>query len=149
MLEPMKGQEWGGALGPISPELMLVSPPELAQRAREQLPDPPDVFGRRPSVALGEPFDWRTLLSAPEQQEPVEPKPPPSRIRRWRGRFLTVGIVSAVLVGGAYASIKRPDQAPRLLPKAPTVATPRQTPQAPAVVKRVKARSVSRARRGW
>jgi len=140
MLEPMKGQEWGGALGPISPELMLVSPPELAQRAREQLPDPPDVFARRPSVALGEPFDWRTLLSAPEQPEPVKPKPRPSRIRRWRGKFLAVGIVSAVLAGGAYASIKGPDQAPTLLPKVRKVVTPRQTRQVPAIVKKVKGR---------
>jgi hypothetical protein len=41
---------------PLSPELVLVSPPEEAQRVRAQLPDPvpPPVRVNRPDLGRGE-----------------------------------------------------------------------------------------------
>lgn len=40
---------------PLSPELVLVSPPELAERARAALPDPPAPPARvEPSLSRGE-----------------------------------------------------------------------------------------------
>jgi hypothetical protein len=98
---------------PLSPELILVSPPEVAALAREQLPDPPQSLsnGVR-SEPQSEPMStdpsettWNDFL-ADVRNRPVEPavrpRPiprPPVRIRRNGRKRLLVAIVALIGVG--------------------------------------------------
>jgi hypothetical protein len=105
---------------PLSPELILVSPPEEAALAREQLPDPPqplrrevrresqngvhsdasEPISRDPSEAT-----WNDFL-ADVRSRPVEPVAraaqvprPPVRIRRNGRKRLLVAMVALAAVG--------------------------------------------------
>lgn len=124
---------------PVSPELVLVAPPEEAQRAREQLADPP---ARQNPVAERPAEEWDELLARfraeplpPDAEEPpVELQPP--RRRRWRRPAAGVAaLVLALLVGVTWA--RRDSEQPRLV--GPTSASPSVTRQAvkppPAPVK--------------
>jgi hypothetical protein len=89
---------WGASSVPdlISPELVLVAPPDEAKRAREQLPESPAA-------------EWDRLLaearSRPTHRPPEPPPPAPApRRRRWVRRTMLVGtllilVASAVTVG--------------------------------------------------
>lgn len=89
---------WGASDGreAVSPELVLVAPPDEARRAREQLPESPEA-------------EWDHLLSrarARSVHRPSEPPPPTPapRRRRWvRKSVLVVALLilvaSAVTVG--------------------------------------------------
>lgn len=92
-------KSWGASSGrdPISPELVLVAPPEEARRAREQLAEFPGA-------------EWDDLISrerARRVRRPPELPPPPAsarRRRRWARRSVLVGallifVASAVTVG--------------------------------------------------
>jgi hypothetical protein len=81
----------------ISPELVLVAPPDEAKRAREQLPEAPAA-------------EWDRLLAGARARpthrppEPPPPAPAPRRRRRWVRRTVLVGallilVASAVTVG--------------------------------------------------
>ena len=81
-VSPMLGAGCGdGDLGAISPELALIDP-ELAERARQYLPQPGEQRKPRPTVA------------APEAPLPAVASPP----RRWRR---TVVLASLVFAAGA------------------------------------------------
>lgn len=91
-------KSWGASDGTdaVSPELVLVAPPDEARRAREQLPESPAA-------------EWDDLLSrarARHAHRPPEPPPPAPapRRRRWVRRSVLVGgllilVASAVTVG--------------------------------------------------
>jgi hypothetical protein len=132
---------------PVSPELVLVAPPEEARRAREQLP-------RSPAA------EWDRLRSIgparPALQRPSAPPPRrPTRRRWWVSRTVLVGVllllvVSAVVVGLAGSRDTNDRKNPRLTlgpvrdegstptattptttaAKQPTKTTPRPTPAA-------------------
>jgi hypothetical protein len=93
-LEPMLGAVPGEAdLGPISPELALVDP-DLAQRARQLLPEPEERPRSRPPVAPPEP------LAEPAVVPPAPSAPPP---RRWRRTVVLAGLVFAAgAASGGY-----------------------------------------------
>ncbi len=94
---------------PLSPELILVSPPEEAALAREQLRDPPETLrgelrGEPPSEDPSE-ATWNEFL-ADVRSRPVEPvvtarrRPrPPARVGRKGRRRLLVAAVAIVAVG--------------------------------------------------
>ena len=140
---------------PLSPELILVSPPDVAALAREQLPEPPETLsnGHR-SEAQGEPAStetseasWNDFL-ADVRSRPVEPvvdpRPiprPPVRIRRDGRTRLLVGMVAlagvAAVVGLAWAR-DHGNQRPQGRGAAPKPAKPSshaKTPPAPAARK--------------
>ncbi|HET8528967.1 MAG TPA: hypothetical protein VFL60_08650 [Gaiellaceae bacterium] len=85
---------------PISPELVLVSPPEVASRAREELPLPP----------TWEPAPARVVARLPRPLEPLaaaEPEAPPERRgRAWVPWLVTAVVVAAVVV--AWLEAPRP-----------------------------------------
>jgi len=105
---------------PLSPELILVSPPEEAALAREQLPDPsetlrPEVRREAPKEVPSEvpvpadPSDatWNDFL-ADVRSRPVDPvvaarprpRPrPPTQITRNRRRWLLIATAAIVAVG--------------------------------------------------
>ena len=98
---------------PLSPELILVSPPEEAALAREQLPDPPmSLRNGAHSEVQNEPVStdpsestWNDFL-ADVRNRPVEPavEPrvlprPPVRVRRRGRKRLLVALVALVAVG--------------------------------------------------
>jgi hypothetical protein len=124
---------------PLSPELVLVAPPEEARRAREQLADEPPLVG---DVALERPReDWDDLL-ARLRAEPLPPvaDEPPARIeapkrRRWGRVAVAVAVVVlAVLIGVAW--VRRDSQQPRLVgptsASPPAAGNPVKPPAAPA-----------------
>src|SRR6266513_702197 len=92
---------------PVSPELVLVAPPEEAQRAREELTEPPAE-------------EWDELLARfraeplpPDAEEPPVQLQLPKR-RRWRWPAAGVAaLVLAVLVGVAWS--RRDSEQPRLV----------------------------------
>lgn len=118
----------------LSPELVLVSSPEVARRARERLPEPhgDGVLERRTPryeqpVAIGPVTDEQPVAVAPVPDEetvavapvPADDRPPPppyprfdhedvriDPVRRWtRGRIgLTVGFLAALVVGAGYGT---------------------------------------------
>jgi len=97
---------------PLSPELILVSPPEQAALAREQLPDPPMSLRNGHSEVQNEPASedpsesiWNDFLTD-VRNRPVEPavEPrviprPPVRVRRNGRKRLLVALVALVAVG--------------------------------------------------
>jgi hypothetical protein len=94
---------------PISPELVLVSPPDVARRAREELREPP--FLRDTPSAV------RDRLPGPPPQVAVPESPPPRaavatptpvRPKRRRGRIALAGVAIAVAVAAvAYVVVGR------------------------------------------
>ena len=98
---------------PLSPELILVSPPEVAALAREQLPDPPESLSNgvrsepqvEPSATDPSEATWNDFLADVRNRsvEPVvSPRPiprPPVRIRRNGRKRLLVAVVALVGVG--------------------------------------------------
>jgi len=119
---------------PLSPELILVSPPELAALAREQLPDPPESLRSEPEVLRIEPMaadasevNWNDFLADVRSRhvEPTAaPRPvPPVRARRHGRRRLLVAIAAicavAALVGLAWArdrAQQKPGSSPASMP---------------------------------
>src|SRR5262249_30468499 len=96
----------------------------------------PDVFARRPPHSeLGEPVDWRELLSPPEEPEPVESHPPPGR--RWLRRTIAPFVALLAPARVAYRSLPPAETAPLLLPEEGKTATPRPARYAPPVVNEV------------
>jgi hypothetical protein len=98
---------------PLSPELILVSPPEVAALAREQLPDPPETLSNgvrseppsEPTAADPSETTWNDFLADVRNRpaEPVvNPRPiprPPVRIRRNGRKRLLVAVVGLIGVG--------------------------------------------------
>lgn len=98
---------------PLSPELILVSPPEVAALAREQLPDPPQSLSNgvrsepHSEATSADPSEatWNDFLEDVRNRpvEPVvSPRPiprPPVRIRRNGRKRLLVAMVALVGVG--------------------------------------------------
>jgi hypothetical protein len=113
---------------PVSPELVLVSPPEVAQVAREELPDPPPderhwppVVPAAPSAVLDRlpppPAYPRLVSEAPAAAEPAPPAaeddgfaPGPPHRRR-RAAFALIPL--AALLGGVGYLIVMPRPAHR------------------------------------
>jgi hypothetical protein len=77
---------------PISPELVLVSPPELARRARDELPLPPPANERASTV--------------PATARPAQP--PRRRLRR----LLVACILAALGAGAWYVTAGRDERGP-------------------------------------
>jgi hypothetical protein len=96
---------------PISPELVLVSPPEVARRAREELPLPAAAPPSQPLV-------------------PARTRPAKTRIgpRRRLRIALTVGVLAALGAEIWYVTAGRDDAGPAELSALPT---PRTAPPAP------------------
>jgi hypothetical protein len=93
----------------VSPELALVDP-GLAERAREQLPAPPDTLE---ALALSEP----------------RPLAPPRRRRRWAGRVVTWTAMLGLLAGAGFVVGSRADlETPTATPDRPSMEA--QTPAA-------------------
>jgi hypothetical protein len=84
-------------LEPISPELVLVSPPDVARRARDELPDRPFSWNTTPVV--------RDRLPAPPAAVAAAPRTPARRPRRARIALAGAGIAAiAAAVGYLVAS---------------------------------------------
>lgn len=150
----------GPTAEPLSPELILVSPPELAALAREQLPDPPESLRSEPRVLRIEPtsadsseVSWNDFLAdvrtrSVEPTAVAQPRPPVQARRNGRRRLL-VGIAAivavAALVGLALARDRgqqEPGSAPASMPvpqhhqaSRPKSATHANTTPAPAVTR--------------
>jgi hypothetical protein len=81
-------------LEPVSPELVLVAPPDEAERARQQLPQSPGA-------------EWDRLRSiGPARPAPGRPSAPPRRAtprRWWVSRTVLVGVLLLLLVVSAVA----------------------------------------------
>jgi hypothetical protein len=109
---------------PISPELVLVAPPDVARRAREQLDQPPSL--RDPAAAARE--RW------PEPPPRGAPEPQPARPKRRRGRIALAGAAIAALAVVAYVVAAR-DNPRRVVPAAastPDTSAPASTRAATA-----------------
>jgi hypothetical protein len=78
---------------PVSPELVLVSPPEVAQLARAQLPDPSIPFW---VTAVG-------LDAVPEYPPPVLPLPLQSRPRRWTVQRVAFAVLAVIAIAASLA----------------------------------------------
>jgi hypothetical protein len=90
-------ESWGASSGadPVSPELVLVAPPDEARRARELLPAPPaSEQNRLHSQAR----------ARPAQPEPEHPPQVPRR-RRWVRRTVLVGALLLVVVTGVTVGL--------------------------------------------
>jgi hypothetical protein len=93
-------KSWGASDGTdaVSPELVLVAPPDEARRAREQLPESPaDEWDRQLAGARA------STARRPAEPPPPGPAPAPRR-RRWVRRTALVGallilVATAVTVG--------------------------------------------------
>jgi hypothetical protein len=117
---------------PISPELVLVCP-ELASRARAELPDRPwEAF--LPRLPLRAPW---TVPPAPFRPAPVQPaaRQPPAIERSWAGRVAS--LFPAVVLGGFVAviiagSLPWVGERPTLGPAPPTVQPAVTTPTLPS-----------------
>jgi hypothetical protein len=108
---------------PISPELVLVSPPELARVARDQLPERP--FAVEPSTApsAAESFMRNGGTHAPTIHDRLPEPPRYPRIvveeprleppERHRGRFVAAYVLIAGVVGGAAYFLATPQHAQR------------------------------------
>jgi hypothetical protein len=84
---------------PISPELVLVSPPDVARRAREELREPP--FLRDTPSAV------RDRLRAPPPRAAVASQPAASPKRRGRRLALAIGAIAAAVAAVAYVVVGR------------------------------------------
>ena len=112
-------------LGPISPELILVSPQEIARLARELLPDPP--------WAVSTPAPVETRLAPPPCLRPIivaAEEPAPRRRGRRRVAF-TAALAAAIVVGFVLATMRRDGARP-----AETTGQPVATTQAAKPVTR-------------
>jgi hypothetical protein len=105
---PALGQAELYSSEPISPELVLVSPPELGRRAREQLPNPlADTAASSPRpTRRADDFGWRKLSAAAEDTTDLHE---PSRQSHfsWR-RVIAAVIVLVALAGAAIVVLPRP-----------------------------------------
>jgi hypothetical protein len=118
-----RGAPGSAAPRPISPELILVAPPEEARLAREQL------AGRAPG-------DWdeflaniRARAAASEPAAPAEALPP----RRHRVRLRVIAaVVIAAAAFGIVRAIRDHDEAATEVSRAPAIAEPTQTHEAVA-----------------
>lgn len=121
------------ALEPISSELALVDP-ELAERARLLLPDPPDCLQPRPRPVVAAAAAVEPAVPAAPAPE-VEPEPQPRR-SRW-ALALAVGFVLGAFFGGligARSDAPGPNFAAAPLtttsvPRPPSTAPARSTPR--------------------
>ena len=134
-------RSWGASPGtdPVSPELVLVAPPDEARRAREQLPESPAEEWDRPRAKAP---------GRPTHRIPQLPQPPRSRRRRWFRRTAAVGallllVASGVTVGLAGSRDDNAENAARRLGAAPTrpqsITSPATTSTTPAHTNQEKA----------
>ncbi len=97
---------------PVSPELVLVSPPEVARLAREQLPEPGFPFWRTTAgaeaTAEAEPEAAASARPAPPPYPPLVDDRPAPKERRWSTRRLVVALllVLAIAVGLVFAPMR-------------------------------------------
>jgi hypothetical protein len=105
---PALGQAELYSSEPISPELVLFSPPELGRRAREQLPNPlADTAASSPRpTRRADDFGWRKLSAAAEDTTDLHE---PSRQSHfsWR-RVIAAVVVLVALAGAAIVVLPRP-----------------------------------------
>jgi hypothetical protein len=100
----------------VSPELVLVSPPEVARLARDELPEPPFlrhvVSAARPtqtSVVRDMARDAARVREHVPEPPPYprvvveEPRPP--RERNWRRIALACTVVAGILAGAMYLTV--------------------------------------------
>lgn len=109
---------------PISPELILVAPPEEARLAREQLPEPA-------------PGDWDEFLANIRARwaasEPAAPAAaPPRRKHRVRLTVIAAVVIAAAAGFGIVRAIRDHDEAATGVSRAPTIAEQTQTHEAVA-----------------
>ncbi len=155
---------------PLSPELILVSPPEEAALAREQLPalpEPPRARRSEPATPNGaSAVEWDEFL-ADVRSRPVEPVAPPRLrppvpIRRNGRKRLVVGAAAllavAVVVGLAWArdrthqkpaaasSASSKPAAPQRQATAPKPATHAKTTPAPGATTAAKPKANAKAK---
>jgi hypothetical protein len=90
-------ESWGASSGadPVSPELVLVAPPDEARRARQRLPAPPDSERNRLHSQA---------RARPAQAQPEHPPQVPRR-RRWVRRTVLVGALLLVVVTGVTVGL--------------------------------------------
>jgi hypothetical protein len=93
---------------PLSPELVMVSSPEVAQRAREQLPEQPG-FVPAPAPIEAEAEAPPVIERTPPPAYPrlaIEEPPPEPRRRRVR-RVFVIALAGAVVAAAGYAAATR------------------------------------------
>jgi hypothetical protein len=102
----------------VSPELVLVSPPEVARAAREALSEPPSVR-EPPASGRSESVSQEPSSVQPAPPRPVRAPPPavpaptePSNRRRW-SRVLLPALALFLAVGGFVAS-RQPGDRPEV-----------------------------------
>lgn len=90
-------ESWGASsvADPVSPELVLVAPPDEARRARERLPAPPASDRNRLHSQA---------RARPAQAQPEDPPRVPKR-RRWVRRTVLVGALLLVVVTGVTVGL--------------------------------------------
>jgi hypothetical protein len=98
---------------PISPELVLVSPPDVARRAREELREPAFFRGRTAAVRDRPPKSPRGVVAEPLPH--VDADPPRARSKRRRGLLAlaatAVGVAAVAYFVAARDTGRRADDA--------------------------------------
>jgi len=118
----------------VSPELVLVSSPEEASRARARLPERPWI---RPAPQLGTP-STAVIHPPPHLRLVVPDEPAPPRTHRLRAFVLPVLLGGALVAAGyltehRWLGRKKPQSTVvAILPSAPAGSTGRIVPSAPA-----------------